>query len=488
MTVLKSYDLNGQKLSFANWISNLSPQDTPFTSMTKKESIDQTTFQWQTDALEKAGDNAKQEGGKSTEGSMRTTSIKANITQILRKTVKVSDTANALANYGRGQELQYQMEKSGKELKRDIEWALLHNVGSVKETAVTGRETAGFRGLVAGPKAKCPETGAVVHANTKFYDSTAATVLTEAALFGMTYNLYVAGSMASVIMFHPKHSSFFSALQEKGDGSRVRIFKDTPKFSVNVSLLIDPLGQEYKLLPNRWMPEDAVYFFCPEAWTQMILRAPQRTKLAKSGSFEKWMVEAELGLRHKHPYASGVLDLSTTEDAPHDGFNAVNVLLGESAGAGEAITANLQNVFVGSHVGFVETTHLAKGDIISIMKDGMEIHGHTMKVAGAANTTIYSKTATVADAGIYMVKVTKADGSFKISKGLSLAVTTDSGTVDPVSEVKEPVIKEDLVSVEKEVIVTEPVIVEEVVLTKCEEAVEQPVAKKTRKPRAKKAQ
>ena len=70
MTVLKSYDLNGKTLSFANWISNLSPQETPFTSMTGKESIDQTLFQWQTDALEKAKSNAQIEGTEAVESSM----------------------------------------------------------------------------------------------------------------------------------------------------------------------------------------------------------------------------------------------------------------------------------------------------------------------------------------------------------------------------------------------------------------------------------
>ena len=38
-TTLVSYDLNGKKLSFANWISNLSPTETPFVSMTGKEAI-----------------------------------------------------------------------------------------------------------------------------------------------------------------------------------------------------------------------------------------------------------------------------------------------------------------------------------------------------------------------------------------------------------------------------------------------------------------
>ena len=304
MATLQSYDLNGKKLSFANWISNLSPAETPFTSMTGKESIQNTLFQWQSDALNPVSKNAIAEGETAVEGGLpKMTTVHNNVTQILRKVVKVSDTANALANYGRGKELQYQMEKAGTEIKRDLEHAFLTQIAKVDGSNGVARETSGFRGLVAAKAAADTDTGAVVHTET------AGATLTEVDIFGLTYNLYLAGSNANIIMFHPKHASLFSALQEKGDGSRQRIFENTPKFSVFVSTLVDPLGQEYKLMPNRWMPEDAIYFFTPSDWTQMVLRSPERTKLAKDGSYEKWMIEMEVGLRHRNPYASGVLEV-----------------------------------------------------------------------------------------------------------------------------------------------------------------------------------
>ncbi|MCS5736846.1 DUF5309 domain-containing protein, partial [Herbiconiux daphne] len=120
---LVSYDLKGIKESFANWVSNLSPEDTPFTSSIGKEAITNKLFQWQTDRL--AGtdaSNAVIEGSDVGDSPFTggTTLHKSN-TQILRKVVKVSDTANSLANYGRGKELQYQMEKAGREIKRDLE-------------------------------------------------------------------------------------------------------------------------------------------------------------------------------------------------------------------------------------------------------------------------------------------------------------------------------------------------------------------------------
>lgn len=313
-TTLVSYDLNGKKLSFANWISNLSPDETPFVSMTGKESIAQTLFQWQTDSLEAAVDNNAVVEGSQAEAPIRKTTLTLNnVTQILRKVVKVSDTSQSLANYGRGNELKYQMEKAGKEIKRDLEVIFLSDQDRVDgDATVTPRRTAAFQKLVAAFEVADPDTGAIVH------KAMAGETPTEAEIFDITYNLYLSGSKANIIMFHPKFASFFSSLMEVSQsGNRVKLFdgEDT-RYNKYVTEIVDPLGCTYKLVPNRWMPEKAIYFLSASDWTQMVLRAPERTKLAKDGSYEKWMLEMEVGLRHRHPYASGIL--LTASAAPAD--------------------------------------------------------------------------------------------------------------------------------------------------------------------------
>ena len=205
---MTSYDLNGKKLSFANWISNISLTDTPFTSMTGKEGVTQTTFQWQTDVLPPVDlTNAQIEGSKPTDAAIIKTTVKQNNTQILRKVVQVSDTANIVAAYGRGREVQYQMEKAGAEIKRDLEFALLTQGDAVAGSATTARTTAGFTGLVAALGAADTDTGAIVHKKTG-----TAGKFTEAQLFDLTYELYLANSKANVIMFHPQYAAAFAGL------------------------------------------------------------------------------------------------------------------------------------------------------------------------------------------------------------------------------------------------------------------------------------
>lgn len=311
MAILTSYDLNGKKDSFANWISNLSPTDTYFVSVTRKEQVQNTLFQWQTDSLAAADtSNAQLESDVAIAVKPKATTVHQNVTQILRKAVEVSDTADALSNWGRSKELAYQMEKAGKEIKRDLEKILLqlnNNPGAGSENdpdnaGGTARKTQSFGELVASEDAADPDTGAKVH-----FKTAAADNITEAKLFEMTYNLYLAGSDANIIMYHPKWASFFSSLMETTAGRTKMIDNMDTTLNKFVGSLIDPLGQQYTLVPNRFMPTDAVYFFNPNDWTQMVLREPQKVKLAKKGSTERYMIEMELGLRLKNPYAAGVL-------------------------------------------------------------------------------------------------------------------------------------------------------------------------------------
>lgn len=310
ITNLISYDLKGTKESFANWISNISPEETPFTSMIGKVSTTNKLFQWQTDVIPSVdATNAQKEGSDAAPATLESTTVLNNVTQILRRVVQVSDTADALDNYGRGQESAYQLMKAGKAIKRDLETILLSaqakDDGSASGAGQYTRKTAGYQALIAGKGVAEADTGAVVHMETA-----GAGVLTEADIFKLTYNLYLANAETSIIMCHPKHSSVFSGMLEKGSSNgatRVRMFDNVNTIDLFVNTIVDPLGQTFKVVYNRFMPENAVYVFSPKDFDLMTLRAPATTKLAKNGSYDRWMIEMEVGLRLRNPFTAGAL-------------------------------------------------------------------------------------------------------------------------------------------------------------------------------------
>ncbi|MGL5965379.1 MAG: SU10 major capsid protein [Fusobacteriaceae bacterium] len=313
VTKMCSYDLQGKKLSFADWISNLSPTETPFASMIGKEAISQTKFEWQTDVIPTVSpSNAQIEGSLPGFQEVHGTTVLHNTTQIFRRAVSVSDTANVVAYYGRGKEIGYQMEKAGLELKRDIEVTLLGEGKSKPASTADAPTTSGFVDLCLAKGTPDADSGVNLH-----FATGKANELPEAKLFEMTENLYMANSKANVIMFHPKWASQFTSLIEVAAPvagvaeNRMKMFgsmDDT--YNAEVDTIIDPLGQKFALVPNRHMPEKFVYFFNPADWTQMILRAPKKIQLAKMGSSEEWMVETELGLRHRNKAASGILEFA----------------------------------------------------------------------------------------------------------------------------------------------------------------------------------
>ncbi|MGL5015989.1 MAG: SU10 major capsid protein, partial [Bacteroidales bacterium] len=311
MAVLKSFDLKGNKQSFAGWISNLSPCDTPFVSMIGKEGTSQTQYSWQMDALDVPKHTGYEEGSLVGFEERHPTHVNHNFTSILRKVATVSDTAATVALYGRDSEMAYQMSKAGKELKRDMEFMCLNNGEGNIGTSTMASKFSGFMHLCA-PKGYVDfGTGAETYKTVEVADISGPW-FNSADLFDLTYNLYLAGSKANKIMFHPRHAFTFSNFIGGNPDSPLtyRMFDAMDdKFNAKVTKIRDPLGQFYDLIPNRYMPEDKIYIFNEADWTQMILRQPVVSPLSKQGSSSRFLLEAEVGLRHRHVNASGVMDM-----------------------------------------------------------------------------------------------------------------------------------------------------------------------------------
>ena len=295
MTTYCSYSMKGIKEEFADWVSDISPEYTPFISMCTKFPVINTQFNWQVDVLAAPNENnAVKEGEAATSVALTPTTVKHNFTQIMRKVVMVSDTANAVSSHGREKELFYQLKKAAKELKRDNEAIFLQ----IAQDGQVGQ---------SGQASKTTSLGKLIADDMK--PTAVAENQFEESLFALTAKLFTEGSEANVIMYHPSMARLFAGLQEK-TGTRQRIFENDKRFVKQVEYIIDPLGQEYKCIPNRWMPAKAAYILNFKDVGMAVLRAPKQIKLAKDGSAEKYMIEQEVGLRLNNPKAAALFQIS----------------------------------------------------------------------------------------------------------------------------------------------------------------------------------
>jgi len=136
-------DMVGTREDLSDVIYNVSPVDVPFQSSVKFVGATSTKHEWQTDALANAAANAVIEGDDATTDAGTATTRLFNYTQISDKVASVSGTARAVTAAGRGDELDYQMMKRAKELKRDIEKSVMDNKAYVAGNDTLARQCAG---------------------------------------------------------------------------------------------------------------------------------------------------------------------------------------------------------------------------------------------------------------------------------------------------------------------------------------------------------
>lgn len=282
-----SYNMRGKKEVFADWISNISPAVTPFTSMCKKTKTQNVFYEWQTDSLSVPDlDNSHVEGSLAEGSELAPTELVYNWTQLFRKVVVVSDTAGAVDSYGRNSEVEYQIQKASKELKRDV------------ETTFLAYDSDG------GPS--LPGKGSVTYSLGSFVRKGAYHKLRKDSfsedLFGLLEAAYLVGAEPTIILYHPDFAGFLANMQEETETS-YRIFRNDTRFEKRVEVIESPLGQKILCIPDLFVPKDHLYLLDPKMCEMVSLREPKVIPLGKTGSAEKWMIEQEVGLRVKNPNA-----------------------------------------------------------------------------------------------------------------------------------------------------------------------------------------
>jgi hypothetical protein len=298
--------------------------ETPFQTRIAKVKAKAVYHEWQTDALDAAGTNAQIEGDDATTNTATPTVRPRNYCQILAKTVRVAGTQEAVDKAGRESELAYQTMKRMKEIKRDLEFALVNNRASSAGSATVGRTMAGVESWLATNKTTVGATatgattpgysGGTVAAPT---DASVAGSFTESSLKAIIQACYNAGGDPTMLMVNPgtkvKMSTAFTGLATR--------FRDVPskqqaQIVAGADVYVSDFGV-HTIVPNRFMRASGgvgngavtTYGVCqvldPEYWALAQLRPLRQWDLAKTGDSERKQLLMEATLVCRNELASG---------------------------------------------------------------------------------------------------------------------------------------------------------------------------------------
>lgn len=311
-----SYDSKGNREDLRDAIYDISPTDTPFMTNCGTAKATNRYHEWQTDSLAAAVDsNAVVEGDNVGTDSRAATTRVGNYTQISDKVALVSGTVEAVDRAGRDGEMAYQMAKSAKELKRDMESSLTANKAQVAGDATTARVLGGLGSWIAtndvfqtdgSPTVGASPTGTGVNART---DNSSLTALSEANLNTAIRNAWTQGGEPNMIMCGPVNKSKITAFV--GNASKYKNVDDR-KIVNAVDLYVSDFG-ELSVVPNRYQRERDVFVLDMDMWDVAYLRDFKQKELASDGDYERRLINVEYTLVSKNEKASaGVFDCTTS--------------------------------------------------------------------------------------------------------------------------------------------------------------------------------
>lgn len=306
---VQTYSRNSIREDLSNIISNISPTDTPFTSNIGTANAEQRTHEWQTDDLAAAdGTNAHIEGDDTAANLAAPTTRLANTTQIFKKSVIVSGTANAVNNAGYAKELGYQVAKRGKEIKRDLEVRACGDFAAVTGDSATASEMAGAVAFMRtnsdrGVGGADPTlSGKLVNAA-----STNGTLrtFTEAQLKNVIQLAWTEGGSPSMAIMSGQLKQTASTFSGIADNRREAGNKAVTIIGA-ADVYVSDFG-DIAFVPSRFTTGRDVLVLDPSLWKMASLRGYQMDELAKTGDSEKRQMLCEKTLVCQNDAGNGVV-------------------------------------------------------------------------------------------------------------------------------------------------------------------------------------
>lgn len=311
-----SYDAVGIREDLSDIIYDVSPEETPFYTKCKKVKASNALHEWQTDALRAAAANAHIEGDEITANARTATSRLGNYSQIFVDAVSIPDTDSGLKKAGRASEIAYQMLKTAKEQKRDIEKALFDNNARVAGNSTTARELAGMPAWLitnvdkqTGNSGADP-TGDGTDART---DDGTPTAFSQTKFDTVMQSIWEEGGNPDTVYlsaFQVNKALAFTGMNNQR--STIGASVGGTNAVVNaVDVYVTPWGT-VNFMPSRHNRSRDVFICQDDMWSVAVLRNTKNMELAKTGDSTRRAIVTELTLVSNNEKASGGIFDNTT--------------------------------------------------------------------------------------------------------------------------------------------------------------------------------
>ena len=311
---VSTYDAIGNREDLSNIIYDISPTTTPFISGISHGVATATNHEWQTDSLATASaSNAVIEGNDATTTAAIPTVRLGNITQISDKVPRVTRTQREVDSAGRGDEMDYQIMKMAKELKRDMESALLANNAKVVGSESTARELAGVESWLAtnfegGVGAVAP-TGDGTDANTPGTNR----AFDEADLKTVLSSIFDEGGEPDTIMVGSVIKQATSGIVNGGTAGAAQRIVDGNSATVQtaIDIYVSDFGS-LAVIPNRFQVQTSMLVLQMDMFAMATVANFEETPLAKTGDSDRVQILSEYTLEARNEKSSGIITALTS--------------------------------------------------------------------------------------------------------------------------------------------------------------------------------
>lgn len=301
-----TYDSPANREDLVDIVYNVDPWDCPFITRIPSTSATAVLHEWPIDSLRAPNaSNAVLEGEEATINASVNPVRRTNYTQLLNETAMVSNTQEYVMQAGVDDEMDYQIVKKTKELRRDLETICLGNQAkSAGDKTTNARNLASVQSWIAtnffqgtGATGGAAPTGDGTDTRT---NGTANGTLDETQFKAAAEGAWNSGGDPDMALMTSASKTIFSTFT--GNATRFKGAEDK-QLVATIDIYDGDFG-EYEVVPDRFADSDYLALLETNMWALAELQPLYSEPLGKTGNAEKQLLVWEATLEARNEKAN----------------------------------------------------------------------------------------------------------------------------------------------------------------------------------------